>query len=90
MAGIVRAVFENGLFRPLEPVALREHEVVSLTIGPANPAEPSPSEQGAATPTTADRNAAPLEVLLTEKCLLHDGPTLPRDFLRADLYSEHN
>lgn len=28
----VEAVFENGVFRPLEPVSLREAEQVTLTI----------------------------------------------------------
>lgn len=26
------AIYENGVFRPLQPVALREHEVVTLSI----------------------------------------------------------
>lgn len=34
----VRAIYENGVFRPLEPVTLNEQQEVTLTIGdePAN------------------------------------------------------
>lgn len=36
-----QAVYENGVLRPLEPLALPEHQVVSLTILPAGmPIEP--------------------------------------------------
>ena len=29
----IQAVYEHGVFKPLGPVALNEHEVVSITIG---------------------------------------------------------
>jgi predicted DNA-binding antitoxin AbrB/MazE fold protein len=28
----VRAVYENGVFRPLEPVALEDHQEVTLSV----------------------------------------------------------
>jgi predicted DNA-binding antitoxin AbrB/MazE fold protein len=34
----VDAVYENGVFRPLENVALDDHQRVRLTIEPAEPA----------------------------------------------------
>lgn len=34
MSREIRAIYENGLFRPLEPVALAEHDLVSLVIAP--------------------------------------------------------
>ncbi len=32
MTKSLKAVFENGLLRPLEPVPFKEHEVVTLTV----------------------------------------------------------
>lgn len=29
----VSAIYENGVFRPLEPVALEEHQEVMLSVG---------------------------------------------------------
>ena len=37
MNRILRAVYENGAFRPLEPVSCQEHEAVLLTV--LNPKE---------------------------------------------------
>ncbi len=31
----VRAIYENGVFRPLVPVALEEHQEVVLSVGAA-------------------------------------------------------
>jgi len=39
----VRAVFENGVFRPLNPVQLPEGEVVQLTVTPAVEDEEDPA-----------------------------------------------
>jgi len=36
MSQEIRAIYENGLFRPLDPVSVAEHDVVSLMIGPAD------------------------------------------------------
>ncbi|MGD9723881.1 MAG: antitoxin family protein [Pirellulales bacterium] len=30
------AIYENGVLRPLTPVALREHEVVTVSIAPSS------------------------------------------------------
>jgi predicted DNA-binding antitoxin AbrB/MazE fold protein len=35
MSQEIRAIYENGLFRPLEPVLLTDHDVVSLVVSPA-------------------------------------------------------
>jgi predicted DNA-binding antitoxin AbrB/MazE fold protein len=40
MSQEIRAIYENGLFRPLDPVSIGEHDVVSLVIVPAAVAEP--------------------------------------------------
>jgi predicted DNA-binding antitoxin AbrB/MazE fold protein len=37
MAITVEAVYENGVLKPVEPLPLREHERVSITVEPARP-----------------------------------------------------
>lgn len=37
MSQEVRAIYENGLFRPLDPVTIAEHDIVTLVVGPAIP-----------------------------------------------------
>lgn len=32
MSQVIEAVFENGVFRPLQPVEITDHEVVSIKI----------------------------------------------------------
>ena len=32
MPKIINAIYENGVFKPLEPVSLKEHEKVKLDI----------------------------------------------------------
>lgn len=32
MAKTINAIYENGVFKPLEPISLREHEKVTLDI----------------------------------------------------------
>jgi predicted DNA-binding antitoxin AbrB/MazE fold protein len=36
MSEAVEAIFENGVFRPLQPVELAEGERVKLTVAPAD------------------------------------------------------
>lgn len=38
MTQFIQAIYEHGVFRPLEPVALPEHERVSLLISDVAPA----------------------------------------------------
>ena len=45
MSQKIRAIYENGLFRPLEPVSLTEHDLVSLVIGPVANGQPGDSEE---------------------------------------------
>jgi hypothetical protein len=37
MSHNVQAIYEGGVFHPLEPIALPEHQRVTLTIGEASP-----------------------------------------------------
>lgn len=39
MSQEIRAIYENGLFRPLGPVSVGEHDVVSLVIVPVPAAD---------------------------------------------------
>jgi predicted DNA-binding antitoxin AbrB/MazE fold protein len=34
MSQEIRAIYENGLFRPLDPVSIAEHDTVSLVVQP--------------------------------------------------------
>jgi predicted DNA-binding antitoxin AbrB/MazE fold protein len=34
MTYLVDAIYENGVFRPLEPVAMKEHQRVALSVEP--------------------------------------------------------
>jgi predicted DNA-binding antitoxin AbrB/MazE fold protein len=63
-----QAVYENGVLRPLEPLALPEHQVVSLTILPAGTA----NDVASANPS---RQADVLEAWLDEVSRLPlEGP----------------
>jgi predicted DNA-binding antitoxin AbrB/MazE fold protein len=46
MTHIIQAIYEQGVFRPLEPVELAEHERVSLAIDSTRPAG-TPAEEEA-------------------------------------------
>ena len=37
MAFTVEAVYENGVLKPAEPLPLKEHEKVTVTVEPARP-----------------------------------------------------
>ena len=37
MAFTVEAVYENGVLKPAEPLPLKEHEKVSVTVEPVRP-----------------------------------------------------
>jgi predicted DNA-binding antitoxin AbrB/MazE fold protein len=39
MARTLEAVYENGVLRPLEPLALEEHQHVQVTVSPMAPAD---------------------------------------------------
>jgi predicted DNA-binding antitoxin AbrB/MazE fold protein len=75
MSQQIDAIFVNGVFKPLVPLALPDNASVKLTVD----AQPAPE--------LAEKSAdfgAELDPLL------FDGPTLPADFSRADIYAEHD
>ena len=76
MSQEIEAIYDHGVFKPLVPPELPDQTRVRLTV----------DEEPAAT-SSAPRNAdfdAELEPLL------FDGPNLPPDFSRADIYADHD
>ena len=73
----IKAVYENGMFRPLDVVSLDDHVTVSLTI------RPSQEKEVPSVPNTDTDFKSQLENLL------FDGPSLPENF-RADIYADHD
>ncbi len=45
MSTQVEAIYENGVFRPLRPVALPEHRRVTLTVEEGEPADPGAADR---------------------------------------------
>jgi predicted DNA-binding antitoxin AbrB/MazE fold protein len=78
MSQEIIAIYENGLFRPLQSVALDNHATVSLTVRPSSENDIS---------STPD---AKIEFESQLEDLLFDGPSLPQDFSRADIYADHD
>lgn len=74
MSEQIDAIFDHGVFRPLVPLALPDQTRVTLSVQPATAA--------------GDASAADFEAELEP--LLFDGPNLPADFSRADIYADHD
>jgi predicted DNA-binding antitoxin AbrB/MazE fold protein len=72
----IQAVYEGGVFRPLEPLVLPEQARVVLNVSST-----------AVNPDTEISEDA-FNRRLAELCMA--GPTLPTDFTRADIYAEHD
>jgi predicted DNA-binding antitoxin AbrB/MazE fold protein len=65
----ITAIYENGMFRPLQSVTLDDHVTVTLTV------RPSSEKSNATTPSTDIEFESQLEGLL------FDGPSPSRRFL---------
>jgi predicted DNA-binding antitoxin AbrB/MazE fold protein len=85
MSREIRAIYENGLLRPLDPIALSEHDVVSIVVLAGAPPA-APAHETASTAATSQGDGFELGL----EGLLFDGPGLPADFSRADIYSDHD
>jgi predicted DNA-binding antitoxin AbrB/MazE fold protein len=81
---VIRAVYENGVFRPTQPVALPEATEVEFVPQVVNqPVEPV---------FISDPNPSPEEFrrILDEMAALPPTKVLPPDFSRADIYDDHD
>jgi hypothetical protein len=74
MSEQIDAIFDHGVFRPLVPPALPDQARVKLTVQPA--------------PAAGDASVADFDAELEP--LLFDGPNLPADFSRVDIYADHD
>ena len=74
MSDQIDAIFDHGVFRPLVPPALPDQSRVKLTVEPVAYGDGLP--------------AADFDAELDS--LLSDGPSLPNDFSRADIYADHD
>jgi predicted DNA-binding antitoxin AbrB/MazE fold protein len=81
MSQEIRAIYENGFFRPLDPVSLAEHDVVSLVVTLPGNGQNTTKEMPSGQPDEFDEEL---------DSLLFDGPSLPADFSRADIYAERD
>ncbi len=61
MSESIRAIYENGVFKPLVHLNLPEHQQVQLIVEPA-PAEETPAEE---TPASGNGSADPLAGIRT-------------------------
>lgn len=84
----VRAIYQQGIFKPLEPTDLPEP--CQVEFEPRIIALYQPSQE--TSPFLADPNptAEELELLLVAMAARGAPRTLPADFSRDDLYVEHD
>jgi predicted DNA-binding antitoxin AbrB/MazE fold protein len=75
MSQQIDAIYDNGVLKPLAPLSLPDKARVKLTV------ETQPLEGSDSTISVGAEFDAALEPLL------FDGPKLPADFSRADIYS---
>jgi predicted DNA-binding antitoxin AbrB/MazE fold protein len=82
MAAAIRASYENGHFRPLDPVALSENDIVSIVVTTSGQSSAPPNDAvGSSGSSQDDDFDAELDGLL------FNGPGLPVDFSRAEFYA---
>lgn len=82
--GTIRAVFENGVFRPITPVQLPEACHVEF--------EPrlSAGEKGSPFVSDPQLTFTEFEAILDRMAARPGGHSLPDDFSRADIYDDHD
>ena len=87
MTTTVHAVFENGVFRPKEPVVLPEASEVAFEPRLVSP----PAD--AALPVFISNPQLTLDEFrekLREMAAMSTGQSLPTDWSRADLFDDHD
>jgi predicted DNA-binding antitoxin AbrB/MazE fold protein len=94
MSQQIDAIYDHGVLKPLQPLALPDQARVKVTVdsqlgAPSVQVNSGQDDTGLHGGRPAGNGAAtdfdgPLEALLFE------GPTLPPDFSRADIYADHD
>jgi predicted DNA-binding antitoxin AbrB/MazE fold protein len=85
MSQQIDAIYVDGVLKPLVPLALPDQARVKLIVdatvvqGSVEPDQSGTGANGGA--SEFDRELEPL---------LFDGPSLPMDFSRADIYADHD
>ena len=72
------AIYDDGVFKPLVPLALPDKARVKITV------DALPMSEA----TVASQKSTDFDAEL--EALLFDGPNLPADFSRADIYADHD
>lgn len=82
--GVIHAIYENGVFKPKEPVSLPDRSEVEF--------EPRLVKQPAEPIFISDPNLSveEFEKLLDAMAARPGGKPLPPDFSRADIYDDHD
>jgi predicted DNA-binding antitoxin AbrB/MazE fold protein len=94
MSQRIDAIYDSGVLRPLEPLALPDQAWVKVTI---EVQDASRSAQDAAVVSNSVLTGGREDNGQTDgtferelDSLLFDGPSLPQDFARADIYADHD
>jgi predicted DNA-binding antitoxin AbrB/MazE fold protein len=88
MSSEIDAIYENGVFKPLVPLSLPDKAQVRLTVSSSADANAERIAIDRATADTTNGGNDDFDAGLDE--LLFDGPSLPADFSRADIYADHD
>jgi predicted DNA-binding antitoxin AbrB/MazE fold protein len=78
MSQQIDAIYDGGVLKPIVPLSLPDKSRVRLTVDPADD-QTAPDQSNGVTDLDAELES-----------LLFDGPTLPADFSRADIYADHD
>ena len=81
MSEQIDAIYVDGVLKPMTPLALPNKARVKLTVD-------AQSGSDFATDAAAQKAEAVFDAELDP--LLFDGPSLPADFSRADIYADHD
>jgi predicted DNA-binding antitoxin AbrB/MazE fold protein len=81
MSEQVEAIYDHGVLKPLTPLTLPDQSRVRLTVDALS------NSAAVETSTGGDCRDGFDEEL---DSLLFDGPSLPADFSRADIYADHD
>ena len=73
----IRAIFENGILRPLDPITLVEHDVVTVVVSPESASVQESMESAADQKVAndlAEQRAALIEMFAEAESLPNENP----------------